>query len=184
MKRTTAFLLAALSASLTTTGCSVLEHRYPSGDPTVLSQRLKARAQWAYEAMALPRHEPVEPVRVNTGYSCHTGIDRVAEDVRTYELRWSVPDIPIGTARPTEQRLRNAYVAAGWKITHDRDRRHSDWVELGFRAEDPATGDKFDLAWNTSTTSLFLDGYTPCAKVPHSLAEESSIGEDWAPHRP
>ncbi|MET8503574.1 hypothetical protein ABZV60_02830 [Streptomyces sp. NPDC004787] len=185
MKKTTAALSALLLAALTaTTGCSLLEKRYPEGDPTVLAGRLTDRAQWAYASMALPEHAPVRPVRIETGYGCHTGIDRVAEDVRTYGLRWQVPDVPIETARPTGRRLRAAFVAAGWKITHDGNRQFEDLAELGFRAEDPATGDLFDLTWNTRTTTLFLDGHTPCAKVPHAVAEESVIGEPWAPHRP
>ncbi|MFI8964098.1 hypothetical protein ACIGO8_18505 [Streptomyces sp. NPDC053493] len=183
MRKTAAALALAVTA-LTATGCSALEHDYPAGDPAVLSGRLTDRAQWAYGAMALPRHEPVAPARVEPRHSCQKGglaVDETARDAVTFGLGWTVPDVPAGAARPAEARLRRAFTTAGWKITHDGNRQGEDWTELGFRAQDPATGDQFDLAWNSGTTSLFLTGYTPCARVPQDVADAAAVGEEWTP---
>ncbi|MBT2365819.1 hypothetical protein J7E88_11000 [Streptomyces sp. ISL-10] len=182
MRKTAAFL-ALLLAALTTTGCSVLEREYPSADPATLSQRLTDRAQWAYDGMALPPHEAVTPVQVIPGHSCYAGglsIDETLPDVVTFDLSWMVEDIPVDIARATEARLRRQFSSAGWTLTHDGNREVKDHVTLGFRFEDPATGDKFDLRWNNSTTSLFLSGYTPCAKVPQSAADTPSP-KTWSP---
>lgn len=182
MRKTTA-LLALMLAALTTTGCSVLEREYPSADPATLSRRLTDRAQWAYDGMALPPHEAVRPVQVVPGHSCYAGglsIEKTLPDVVTFDLSWTVEDIPADVARATEARLRRKFISAGWTLTHDGNRRSKDFVELGFRFEDPATGDQFDLAWNDSTTSLFLSGYTSCAKVPQSAADNPSP-KTWTP---
>ncbi|MFD3536376.1 hypothetical protein [Streptomyces sp. NPDC058664] len=183
MRKSTLLPALLLLAVATVTGCSVLERDYPSGDPAALSTRLKDRAQWAYDGMALPPHTPVEPARVIPGHSCYAGgfsIEKPARDVVTYELRWTVGDVPADVARATERRLRQRFTEAGWTVTHDGNRRSEDFVELGFRVEDPATGDQFDLAWNDSTTSLFLTGYTPCRKVPSGTADTPS-SESWNP---
>ncbi|MFE5614373.1 hypothetical protein [Streptomyces sp. NPDC056543] len=182
MRKTAAFL-ALLLAALTTTGCSVLEREYPSADPAMLSQRLMDRAQWAYDGMALPPHEAVRPVQVVPGHSCYAGglsIEKTLPDVVTFDLSWTVEDIPADVARAAEARLRREFISTGWTLTHDGNRRGKDLVEFGFRVQDPATGDQFDLAWNDSTTSLFLSGYTSCAKVPQSAADNPSP-KTWTP---
>ncbi|MGW6318633.1 hypothetical protein [Streptomyces sp. NPDC055099] len=173
-------LLAALS---TTAGCSALEREYPTAEPTALAQRLTDRAQWAYEGMALPRHEAVAPVRVIPGHSCYAGgfsIEKTLPDVVTFDLSWTVKDVSADTARAAETRLRKQFVSAGWTVTHDNNRQGKTFVEFGFRVQDPKTGDTFDLDWNDSTTSLFLSGYTQCAKVPQSAADSPSP-DTWAP---
>ncbi|RST19085.1 hypothetical protein E2C00_32515 [Streptomyces sp. WAC05374] len=182
MRRTVA-LCALLVAVLSQAGCSVLEPDYPSGDPARLTQRLTDRAQWAYDAMDLPPHKAVNPSHVTPGYNCNAGgftIDEMAPDVVTYGLRWTVEDVPADVARATEARLRRQFTAADWSLTHDGNRRVGDHVEFGFRFEDPATGDMFDLRWNNSTTSLFLSGYTPCARIPRSEADTPSP-RTWTP---
>ncbi|MFF3940945.1 hypothetical protein [Streptomyces phaeofaciens] len=181
--RKTAALLALLLTALATTGCSVLEREYPSADPATLSQRLTDRAQWAYDGMALPPHEAVRPVQVVPGHSCYAGglsIEKTLPDVVTFDLSWTVEDIPADVARATEARLRRKFTSAGWTLTHDGNRQGKDFVEFGFRVQDPVTGDQFDLAWNDSTTSLFLSGYTSCAKVPQSAADNPSP-KTWTP---
>lgn len=181
--RKTAALLTPLLAALTTTGCSALEQEYPSAAPATLSQRLRDRAQWAYEGMALPPHKAVKPVRVIPGHSCYAGglsIEKTLPDVVTLDLSWTVEDIPADVARTTETRLRRKFTSAGWTLTHDGNRRGRNFVTLGFRVQDPATGDEFDLAWNDSTTSLFLSGYTSCAKVPQPAADNPSP-KTWTP---
>ncbi|MEU4213722.1 hypothetical protein AB0F13_27775, partial [Streptomyces sp. NPDC026206] len=141
MKKTAASLLIVLLAALTTTGCSALgkslERDYPSADPAVVSHRLEDRAQWAYEGMELPPHEPVEPTRVNPSHTCQRGgltIDKVALDAVSFELGWTVENIPVDVARTTEQRLRRHFTTAGWTLTHDRNRQSKDWIALGFRS--------------------------------------------------
>ncbi|WP_189530760.1 hypothetical protein [Streptomyces roseolilacinus] len=176
-------LPALLLAALTATGCSVLEREYPAADPAVLVQRLTGRAQWAYDGMALPPHETVRPVQVTPGHSCHAGglsIEKSLPDVVTFDLSWTVEDIPADVARAAEARLRRKFTSVGWTLTRDGNRQGEDFVEIGFRVQDPTTGDQFDLAWNDSTTSLFLSGYTPCAKVPPSAADTPSP-KTWAP---
>ncbi|MFF8289011.1 hypothetical protein ACF068_07215 [Streptomyces sp. NPDC016309] len=181
--RKIAALLALLLAALTTTGCSVLERDYPAGDPAKLAQRLRDRAQWAYDGMALPPHKAVGPRPVEPQHSCYAGgftIDETVPDVVTFSLTWTVEGIPDDVARATEARLRREFTSAGWTLTHDGNRRIKDHVEYGFRFEDPSTGDKFDLDWNNSTTSLFLSGYTPCAQVPQEAADHPSA-QTWTP---
>ncbi|MEU7469996.1 hypothetical protein AB0A94_15905 [Streptomyces sp. NPDC044984] len=181
--RKTATLLALLLAALTTTGCSVLEREYPSADPATLSQRLTDRAQWAYDGMTLPPHKAVRPVRVIPSHSCYAGglsIEKTLPDVVAFDLSWTVEDIPADVARATEARLRRKFTSAGWALIHDGNRRGKDFVEFGFRVQDPATGDQFDLAWNNLATSLFLSGYTSCAKVPQPTADNPSP-KTWRP---
>ncbi|MEV6758523.1 hypothetical protein [Streptomyces sp. NPDC051214] len=181
--RKAAISLTLLLAALSTTGCSAVEREYPSAEPAALRQRLTDRAQWAYEGMALPRHETVTPVRVIPGHSCSAGglsIEKTLPDVVTFDLSWTVEDVPVDIARTAEARLRKQFASAGWTVTHDGNRRGKTFVEFGFRVQDPKTGDTFDLDWNDSTTSLFLSGYTPCAKVPRSAAEGPSP-DTWAP---
>jgi hypothetical protein len=174
---------ALLPAVLFLAGCSALEPDYPLGDPAKLTQRLTDRAQWAYDAMELPPHKAVRPRYVTPEHSCLAGgftVDEMAPDVVTYALRWTVEDVPADVARATQARLRRQFTSAGWNLTHDGNRRVKDFVELGFRFEDPETGDKFDLEWNNLTTSLFLSGYTPCARVPRSAADTPPPGT-WTP---
>lgn len=181
--RKTATILALLLATLTTAGCSVLEREYPSADPATLSQSLTDRAQWAYDDMNLPPHKAVRPAQVTPGHSCYAGglsIEKTLPDVVTFDLSWTVEDVPADVARATEARLRRKFTSAGWTLTHDSNRRGKNFFELGFRVQDPATGDQFDLAWNELTTSLFLSGYTSCAKVPQSAADTPSP-KTWTP---
>ncbi|MFF8883122.1 hypothetical protein [Streptomyces flaveolus] len=181
--RKTAALLALLLAALMTTGCSVREEEYPSADPVMLSRRLTDRAQWAYEAMALPPHKVVTPVQVSPSPSCYAGgfnIEKTVPDVVVFDLSWTVEGIPVDVAQSVEARLRRKFIAQGWALVHDGNRRGKDFVMLGFRVRDPATGDAFDLSWNGVTTSLFLSGYTPCANVPKAAADHPAPGT-WTP---
>ncbi|QGV77990.1 hypothetical protein [Streptomyces ficellus] len=181
--RKTAPLLALLLAALTATGCSALETDYPSGDPEVLHQRLTDRAQWAYDGMALPPHKAVTPSTVDPGHSCMAGgftIEESLPDVVTYELRWEVEGIPAEVARTTEARLRKRFTSAGWTVTHLDNRKTAQSILYGFVVKDPATGDQFHLDWNNHTTTLFLTGYTPCARVPQEAADHPSR-ETWTP---
>ncbi|MEV3987292.1 hypothetical protein AB0J57_00115 [Streptomyces sp. NPDC049837] len=81
-------------------------------------------------------------------HSCYAGgfkIDETLPDVVDFRLRWTIEDIPADVARTTEARLRRHFTSVGWTLTHDGNRQVKDHDKLGFRFEDPATGDKFDL---------------------------------------
>ncbi|MEV5431575.1 hypothetical protein [Streptomyces sp. NPDC052701] len=145
MKKTAA-LLTLLLAALTTTGCSALEQEYPSADPATLSQCLTDRAQWAYDGMALPPHKAVKPVQIIPGHSCYAGglsIEKTLPDVVTFDLSWTVEDVPADVARTTEARLRRKFTSAGWALTHDGNRRGRNFVAFGFRVQDPVASFTF-----------------------------------------
>lgn len=183
MRKITAPLAALLLAAPAATGCSMVERDYPSADPAVLVQRLEDRAQWAYDSMALPPHDPVRSAGVTTGSHCLAGgfsIEKTLPDVVTYSLAWTVENIPSTVAQATERRLRDRFTADGWTLTHDGNRQGATFTEYGFRVEDPGTGDTFDLEWNDSTTSLFLTSYTECAKLPSSAADRPPT-DGWSP---
>jgi len=186
-RRRMAAFLTLLLAALTTPGCSLLGREFPFTDPAVIYQRLTDRAQWAYDSMALPPHEPVNPVHVQPASRCYTGIvlgsvpPNLLPDVTTFELDWKVKDIPADVARTAESRLRREFLAAGWTLTNDSNRQDSGGtIQLGFRVEDPETGDKFDLRWVRTTSYFSLSGHTACTKVPESATHDPSPNP-WSP---
>ncbi|MFD9030485.1 hypothetical protein ACFVZW_04850 [Streptomyces sp. NPDC059567] len=175
--------LAAVTA-VTATACSVLPGReYPTVDPSTVVTRVQARSQWAYDAMDLPAATPVKGGTVTTVHSCYErwAIDRVDLDVASFAFDWSVPDIRTDEARAADRRLREAFTKAGWKLAYDRDRQGKGSLSLGFRFEDPATGDMFDLAWHDTTETLFFDSYTPCAQLPEEYLSGSWHSAEWSP---
>ncbi len=182
--RKTLVTLALLLASTLMSGCSMPARDYPSGDADALSQRLVTRAPWAYDGMGLPDSKSLLVGRVDVNHSCYdrglTSIDEPAEDVVAFELSWAVENVPAQLAHATEARARDRFAAAGWKLTRGGNRRGTTFTEYGFRFEDPAAGDTFDVSWNDSTTTLFVSGYTPCAKVPSCVAD-SSMRDEWGP---
>ncbi|WP_329118055.1 hypothetical protein [Streptomyces sp. NBC_01353] len=181
-----AMVLVALTAvtCVTATACSVLPGRdYPTVDPTTVVTRVQARSQWAYDTMGLPAATPVTGGTVSTAHTCYErwAIDKVDLDVASFAFDWSVPAVPADRARAADQRLREAFTKAGWKLTYDRHRQSKGSLSLGFRFEDPATGDKFDLAWHDTTETLFFDSYTTCAQLPEEFLSGSWHSAEWSP---
>lgn len=177
--------LAVVAATLT--ACSALTGReYPTDDPTTVITRVQARSQWAYEAMELPDATPVEGGRFVASHTCYKrwAIDEADHEVASFALDWSVPAVPADRARATEQRLRKAFTEAGWELTHDADRQVKGSLTLGFRFQDPATGDQFNLRWYDTTETLFIDAYTRCAHLPAEYLTGSWQSAEWSPRDP
>ncbi|MEU9865968.1 hypothetical protein AB0D99_34395 [Streptomyces sp. NPDC047971] len=183
LPRFRALALVALTA-VVATACSVLPGRdYPTADPAAVVSRVQARSQWAYDAMDLPAATPVRGGRVTTAHTCYErwAIDRVDLDVASFAFDWSVPAVPADRARDADRRLREAFTGAGWKLTNDRHRQSKASLSLGFRFEDPATGDTFDLAWHDTTRTLFVDSSTTCARLPEEYLTGTWRSAEWSP---
>ncbi|MFD7833954.1 hypothetical protein [Streptomyces sp. NPDC059761] len=154
---------------------------YPSADPDVVAQRLKARSDRVYDDFALPEKYAADSGTVDTGACYYRGlrsiahIDEARSDVRSFGLDWSVPDVPEATAREAQRRVRQRLVQQGWKLTHEGDRAGATFRQLGFRFENPEGGDQVDVQWNDSTMTLFISVYAPCVQVP-----EKSVEYDWS----
>ncbi|MBT2389798.1 hypothetical protein J7E87_10220 [Streptomyces sp. ISL-1] len=64
------------------------------------------------------------------------------------------------------------------------DRPDRTWPrELGFRFEDSDSGDKVDVKWNNSTTTLFISIYAPCGRVPDEFVDSYYHFPEGAWHR-
>ncbi|MFD9630046.1 hypothetical protein [Streptomyces violascens] len=88
-----------------------------------------------------------------------------ADGMVSVRHHWQIPHVAQQTAQTAIDRVRARFVSEKWKQTSDDTRHGADWTELGFRMEDPKSGDKLDLAWNNSGSTLFVNVYAPCAKV-------------------
>ncbi|WP_405796848.1 hypothetical protein [Streptomyces sp. NBC_01506] len=161
---------------------------YPDADPDAVAQRLKDRSDDVHDGFALPEQYLAEPGSVVSGACYHRGltsftqIDQPRNDVLSFGLDWSVPDVPEATARDAQQRVRRQLVKQGWKLTHEGDRAGATLREWGFRFEDPEGGDQVDVRWNDSTTTLFISVYAPCGKVPNEFDEYDWPEADWHPN--
>ncbi|MCX4682042.1 hypothetical protein OG413_43445 [Streptomyces sp. NBC_01433] len=160
---------------------------YPTADPDAVAQRLKARSDQVYDGFALPEKYAPDSGRVDTGACYYRGlrsiahIDEARSDVRSFGLDWSVPEVPEATARDAQQRVRRLLVRKGWKLAHKGDRATATLRELGFRLENPESGDQVDVRWNDSTTTLFISVYAPCGQVPDEFVEYDWSEADWHP---
>ncbi|MEU4128089.1 hypothetical protein [Streptomyces wuyuanensis] len=102
---------------------------YPSADPDAVARRLKDQSDRVHDDFALPGKYTASPGRVGTGACYHRGlrgiahIDEARSDVRSFDLDWSVPDVPEATAREAQQRVRRRLLQQGWKLTHEGDVR-------------------------------------------------------------
>ncbi|MFD7091030.1 hypothetical protein ACFV94_24985 [Streptomyces sp. NPDC059896] len=184
----TGLMMAALLATAVVAGNVVWNGTpYPSADPDTVAQRLKARSDDLYDDFALPEKYAAGAGRIDTGACYYRGlrsiahIDEARSDVRGFALDWSVPDVPEATAQDAQRRLRQRLVRKGWNLTHEGDRAGATFRELGFRFEDPVGGDKVDVQWNDSTTTLFISVYAPCAQVPDEFVEYDGSEADWHP---
>ncbi len=160
---------------------------YPSVDPDAVTQRLKARSDEVHDGFALPDKYAADSGTVTTGACYYRGlrgiahIDEELSDVRSFGLDWSVPDVPEATARDAQRRVRQHLAQKGWKLTHQGDRTSPKLRELGFRFENPDSGDQVDVKWNDSTTTLFVSVYAPCGQLPGEFVENDWSEADWYP---
>lgn len=160
---------------------------YPEADPDAVASRLKARSQVAYDGFGLRGRPSVAQGRMNTGSCYYRGlqsighIDEARPDVVSFEHTWSVPDVQEDSARPAERRLRERLTGEGWKLTHDRHREARGSLDLGFRFEDPKSGDKIDVAWHDSTATLFVSVYAECGQVPDGFETSGEWTAAWTP---
>ncbi|WP_405661865.1 hypothetical protein [Streptomyces sp. RK9] len=161
---------------------------YPSVDPDAVAQRLKARSDEVYDGFALPDKYAADSGKVTTGACYYRGlrsiahIDEARSDVRSFGLDWSVPDVSEATARDAQQRVRRHLVQNGWKLTHQGDRINPKFRELGFRFENPDSGDQVDVRWNDLTATLFVSIYAPCGQVPGDFVEYDWSEAGWQPN--
>ncbi|WP_329460965.1 hypothetical protein [Streptomyces sp. NBC_01431] len=134
----------------------------------VTADRLQDHFQLARAAAELPQL-PVEGSYVDTG-ACYGGgwikIDVAEDDVVGVRHRWQIPHVSQETAKAAIDRVRARFTSEKGKLTSDDTRYGPGWTELGFRMEDPGSGDKLDLAWNSYGSTLAVNVYSPCAKVP------------------
>lgn len=160
---------------------------YPSADPDAVAERLKTRSNEVYDSFALAKKYAAQPSRVDTGACYHRGLsgyvnlDRARLDVSSFRLYWDVPNVPEPTARDALRQARQQLTSHGWEFSHDWADSTSSLLELGFRYEEPGRGDKVDLRWNSSTTTLFVEVYAPCTQVPDEFNAHDWPAADWLP---
>ncbi|MEU1146047.1 hypothetical protein ACFYO9_32090 [Streptomyces sp. NPDC005863] len=159
---------------------------YPSAEPDAVAQRLMVRSDDVYDSFAVDVAVDVSG-RVETGACYYRGlrgiahIDEARDDVRSFGIDWSVPDVPEATAREAQLRVRERLERRHWKLTHEDDRAGSTLRERGFRYEDPQGGDQVDVRWNDSTRTLFVSVYAPCTRVPDAFDEYDWPEAEWRP---
>lgn len=142
---------------------------YPEVDPNVVAMRLREQAERVEED--LDGRSRFEAHSVDTGACYYRGlrafahIDEARRDVRSFDLDWKAADVPQATARAGQERIRNRLSEQGWKLTRERI------SDMGFRFEDPGTGDQVDVGWYEATGTLAVSIYAPCGKVPDGFDE-------------
>ncbi|WJV45814.1 hypothetical protein [Streptomyces flavofungini] len=162
-------------------------HAVSFGRPDAVAQRLKSRSDEVYDVFALPQKYAADSGNVDTGACYYRGlkgaahIDEARSDVRSFGLDRSVPDVSEATARDAQRRVRQNLARKGWKLTRQGDRTSPKFRELGFRFENPDSGDQVDARWNDSTTTLFVSVYAPCGQVPGKFMKHDWPEADWYP---
>ncbi|MEV8536314.1 hypothetical protein [Streptomyces sp. NPDC051211] len=160
---------------------------YPDADPYAEVARLKSEAQRAYDAAALPESIVLEASGAGTGSSCpYRGlaglkhIDGVRTDVNGHETRWMAVGVTEADARPALARYRRILEADGWLQVREEDRRNGDFASVGFRFENPRTGDLSDVDWSSSRGAFVVTGYSDCVRPTGAYQPDP----DWSPRRP
>lgn len=140
---------------------------WPQANPVTTADRLQDHSQLVRAVVDLPKM-PVEGNYVDTG-ACYGGgwtqIDVAQDGVVSVGHHWQIPNLSQQTAQTAIDRVRARFALQDWKLTSDNTRHGADWTDLGFRMQDPETGDKLDLAWNNLGSTLIVNVYAPCAKV-------------------
>lgn len=163
---------------------------YPKADPDAVARRLKERSQLTYDAFGLPGAHTVQPARMSDGACYYRGleslghIDEARRDVRSFGLSWSVEDVPEEQARASQDRLRQQLAERGWELTRDWNRESSGSLTLGSTFRHPGTPDQIHVKWNDSTTTLFVDVYAECGRVPAGYDSTAEWTAAWVPSGP
>ncbi|MDX3534592.1 hypothetical protein PV721_09455 [Streptomyces sp. MB09-01] len=143
---------------------------YPEVDPNVVGTRLREEAERVHEDLALPGPAAEGPYRVETGACYYRGlrgfahIDRSRRDVYSFDLDTRTTGVPQATARTGEERVRSRLSQQGWKLISENI------SDMGFRFEDPDTGDMVDVNWYEPTGTLAVSVFSQCGKVPDGFA--------------
>ncbi|TXR99915.1 hypothetical protein EAO73_28875 [Streptomyces sp. col6] len=183
-----ALVTAVLSVAAVIAGNRVWQGApYPTVDPDAVAQRIKDRSDWVYEGFALSGKYAASPGTVATGSCYYRGlrsvahIDQPRDDVYSFGLGWSVPDVPEATAEEAQRRVRGRLEQQGWKVSYEGDRSGATFRERGYRFLSPDGSDKVDVRWNTSTTTLFVSVYAPCGQVPDGFSGYNWPAARWSP---
>ncbi|MFJ3727904.1 hypothetical protein ACIPYQ_35780 [Streptomyces sp. NPDC090045] len=143
---------------------------YPEVDPHVVGMRLREEAQRVHEDLALPGSAAEEPYQVDTGACYYRGlrgfahIDRSRRDVYYFDLDTRTTGVPQAVARTGEERVRSRLSQQGWKLVSENI------TSMGFRFENPDTGDTVDVGWYEPTGTLAVSVFSQCGKVPAGFA--------------
>ncbi|MFD5414797.1 hypothetical protein [Streptomyces nojiriensis] len=139
---------------------------YPEVDPQAVATRLGAEAGRVENDLALPVGSRSPAGRMETG-ACHyrglrafAHIDRARSDVHTFSVERETTGIAEDTARTAQERVRSRLSQQGWKLTSQNI------TTMGFRYENPDTGDQVHVDWYKYTGTLAFRVYAPCGKVP------------------
>ncbi|MFD7783189.1 hypothetical protein ACFV4Q_08890 [Streptomyces nojiriensis] len=139
---------------------------YPEVDPQVVATRLGAEAGRVENDLALPVGSRPPAGRMETG-ACHyrglrafAHIDRARSDVHTFSVERETTGIAEDTARTAQERVRSRLSQQGWKLTSQNI------TNMGFRYENPDTGDQVHVDWYKYTGTLAFRVYAPCGQVP------------------
>ncbi|GGX68701.1 hypothetical protein [Streptomyces hiroshimensis] len=155
---------------------------YPAADPDQVAVRLKGQAQRVYEEVALPGRPDVGSDGVGTGTCYYRGlrsighIDQGLPGVSSFVLEWRVTDTSRDIARAGQERVRRRLEQQGWKFAMENV-----GSDMGFRYEDPETGDHVDVDWHQPTGTLAVRIFTPCGKVPQGFDEYAWPASAWSP---
>ncbi|MGW7368889.1 hypothetical protein ACWGI8_37055 [Streptomyces sp. NPDC054841] len=154
---------------------------YPAADPDQVAARLKQEAQRVYDEVALPGRPEVNSAGVQTGTCYWRGLRAIAHidegrsDVRSFGLEWRVTDTSRDTARAGQERVRRRLEQQGWKLVTENV------SDMGFRYQDPETGDKVDVDWYKPTGILAVRIYAPCGQLPDNFDEYAWPVSQWSP---
>ncbi|WP_404962275.1 hypothetical protein [Streptomyces sp. 147326] len=139
---------------------------YPEVDPNVVGTRLRAEVERVHDDLALTRTAAEGPYRVETGACYYRGlrgfahIDQSRRDVYSFDLDTSTTGVPEAIARTGQERVRSRLSQQGWKLIGENI------TSMGFRFENPDTGDTVDVRWYEPTGTLAVSVFSQCGKVP------------------
>ncbi|MFE6834850.1 hypothetical protein ACFVFI_08405 [Streptomyces sp. NPDC057705] len=143
---------------------------YPEADPNVVVTRLREEIERVHDDLALSRPADERPDRVETGACYYRGlrsfahIDESRRDVHSFGLDTRTTAVPRAAARTGEERVRSRLSQQGWKLISENI------SDMGFRFENPDTGDMVDVDWYEPTGTLAVSVFAPCGKVPEGFA--------------